>query len=362
MLLKCSADMQKGLKIKAEASEEIDRLFSWCVHTIKIDRRNCVVLMNCASRFYVVLYGLCAKDFMKFKDNIIGYLKEALVSYHISSEIIDKYLNDCGEIIIGKNNNRSDISRINQACITLKNYVNPDLDCSGDGLFKEIATSKLNGSMIYCENNNYYNPDIRFFDLLKDKYDVKLYNEKMYKLKITLDFPDFEISREIIVPSFCTFKQMHNVIQNCFNWQNYHLYEFTVEKDNEIKLLIIPKAMIREYEGMALPYETICDTEYTLEDCLEKEKKIFYCYDMGDNWVHMIELQEVIYETDSISPVCVKVTGKAPPEDCGGIEGYQDLIESVDNGDKDSISWSVSMCWFEQTEKTINCFLKRSIY
>lgn len=151
MLLKCTADMQKELNIKAETVEETDRLYSWCVHVVKVARRKCVVLMNCASKYYIVLYGLCAKDFHHLTDNVLEYIKQSMQSYHISSEMIDSYLKDCGEIVICKNNNRSDISRINQACTQLKNYADPAVDFCGDGLFKARATALLNNSMLYKE-------------------------------------------------------------------------------------------------------------------------------------------------------------------------------------------------------------------
>ena len=78
-----------------------------------------------------------------------------------------------------------------------------------------------------------------------------------------------------------------------------------------------------------------------------------YIYDMGDYWCHTIELEEVSDVTERIKPICLKVTGKAPPEDCGGIDGYRDLLESIENGDQEMIEWAKSMSWYDKTERMI---------
>ncbi len=80
--------------------------------------------------------------------------------------------------------------------------------------------------------------------MLKSKYNVPLYNIDMLRLKITLDYPDFEISREISLPVNMNFHGLHAAIQCCFNWQNYHLYEFIAYGDNGEPVLRIKS----EYE------------------------------------------------------------------------------------------------------------------
>ena len=115
MLLKCSADMQKNMNLKADKLEENDRLFSWCAHTVKVSRRNCVVLMNSASKFNIVLWGLRAKDYEKLPSLIPEYIKAAMLDAYFSPEVIEKYLTDMGEVVICKNSNRSDVTRLNKS-------------------------------------------------------------------------------------------------------------------------------------------------------------------------------------------------------------------------------------------------------
>lgn len=58
MLLTYSNDMQKAMEIKAETVKEADKSNTWYVHTLKINRRNCVIFMNTATRFFKAPLGI----------------------------------------------------------------------------------------------------------------------------------------------------------------------------------------------------------------------------------------------------------------------------------------------------------------
>lgn len=85
---------------------------------------------------------------------------------------------------------------------------------------------------------------------------------------------------------------------------------------------------------------------------------MWYIYDMGDYWQHKIKLLEVNKEYENVVPTCLKVTGKAPPEDCGGVGGYQELLQQIADGDKEMIEWAKSMKWVEQSAEEISRNLK----
>lgn len=63
------------------------------------------------------------------------------------------------------------------------------------------------------------------------------------------------------------------------------------------------------------------------------EPPISYLYDFGDDWQH-----EVIYEglvepseMDRRYPTCLDGAGACPPEDCGGVGGYEDVLVAIRN-------------------------------
>ncbi len=55
-----------------------------------------------------------------------------------------------------------------------------------------------------------------------------------------------------------------------------------------------------------------------------------YEYDFGDGWDHTIVLEKIVEVDDHQPiPVCIKGKRNCPPEDCGGVWGYEDLLEII---------------------------------
>jgi len=58
--------------------------------------------------------------------------------------------------------------------------------------------------------------------------------------------------------------------------------------------------------------------------------KLIYTYDFGDNWQHAVVLEKILpLLADLKYPVCIDGKLACPPEDCGGIPGYYELIEAL---------------------------------
>ena len=56
--------------------------------------------------------------------------------------------------------------------------------------------------------------------------------------------------------------------------------------------------------------------------------KAIYTYDFGDSWEHSIVLEKRLpIDPNTPYPVCTDGQLACPPEDCGGIPGFYDLIE-----------------------------------
>lgn len=68
------------------------------------------------------------------------------------------------------------------------------------------------------------------------------------------------------------------------------------------------------------------------EVCPKPKSKLIYEYDFGDGWQHMLEVQKIVEsETGTTYPVCLAGKGACPPEDCGGVWGYYDMLDAVKN-------------------------------
>ena len=62
------------------------------------------------------------------------------------------------------------------------------------------------------------------------------------------------------------------------------------------------------------------------EPCLK------YIYDLGDEWIHMIELENILPAEKKVTyPVCIGGKQNSPPDDCGGVHGYENMLEVLSN-------------------------------
>ena len=58
-----------------------------------------------------------------------------------------------------------------------------------------------------------------------------------------------------------------------------------------------------------------------------------YDYDFGDSWEHIVTLEKILPADASTSAkaVCLAGSHACPPEDCGGIGGYEQLLRVLRN-------------------------------
>lgn len=126
--------------------------------------------------------------------------------------------------------------------------------------------------------------------------------------------------RKIIVPANFTFLRFHQVIQSAFGWIDYHLFEFEDKKSQGSFRIAVPSEYDFDYD-----VETLDASKVKLSQILESNtRKLLYVYDFGDNWVHEINL-EAISDGKRKKAICLSAKGSCPPEDCGGIYGYEEM-------------------------------------
>jgi len=57
-------------------------------------------------------------------------------------------------------------------------------------------------------------------------------------------------------------------------------------------------------------------------------KRFGYDYDFGDNWEHIVAVEKTFAPVAGQTyPACVDGKRNCPPEDCGGVWGYAELLE-----------------------------------
>jgi Plasmid pRiA4b ORF-3-like protein len=62
----------------------------------------------------------------------------------------------------------------------------------------------------------------------------------------------------------------------------------------------------------------------------QRGAKANYTYDFGDSWEHSIRVEKVLpAKPGVVVPQCTGGELNAPPEDCGGLPGYYNLLEAI---------------------------------
>lgn len=155
-------------------------------------------------------------------------------------------------------------------------------------------------------------------------------------VRIELRDTDPLIWREVEVPTSITLKVLHDVIQAAMGWFDYHLWEFTIGKQR---------------------YGRPMDEDWGTEPCKDAAKirlrdvlkprrtTIDYLYDFGDGWEHRLTVTGVRAGVPEASyPRYVGGEKNAPPEDCGGIPGFYDMLHALPHPDHpnhaDTMEWA----------------------
>lgn len=154
--------------------------------------------------------------------------------------------------------------------------------------------------------------------------EIKGVSDDIYQPRVTLLHSRPAIWRRLLVPTRTKLSELHAILQGAFGWHECHLHQFTTADD-------------RRFTDQSMMIDSDEDLEderkATLADHLSLDQpRMLYEYDFGDGWEHGIELQEVIAPDPKIRyPRCVAGKNAGPPEDCGGVWGYADLIKIMKN-------------------------------
>lgn len=156
---------------------------------------------------------------------------------------------------------------------------------------------------------------------MKKKFD------RVYQFKITLKDIRPPIWRRILVQETYTFWDLHVAIQDSMGWLDYHLHHFEIP--DPLKKSIVEVGI--PDEDFEMGKEILPGWEVKIADYFSKENnRADYIYDYGDNWVHQVELEEILPCEKGVKyPRCIDGQRSCPPEDCGGIGGYEDFLKII---------------------------------
>ena len=145
----------------------------------------------------------------------------------------------------------------------------------------------------------------------------------VYRLDLNLLGTKPPIKRRFEVPGDMSLGDVHDVLQIIMGWENGHMHQFTARDGTRY--------------GMLPGGDSSLDEDFADESGVKlnavvakKGDRLLYEYDFGDGWEHELKVVSVSPPEQGVRyPRCVDGKLACPPEDCGGVWGYYNLLEAI---------------------------------
>ena len=151
---------------------------------------------------------------------------------------------------------------------------------------------------------------------------AKRTDANIFQIKVTLRESKPPICRRIQVWEDTRLDKLHLILQEVMGWANSHLHQFIIGGS---------------YYGEPHPdydewgAEMRDEKRVRLRQIVTGEKfKFIYEYDFGDSWEHELLVEKILPpESGVYYPRCIKGKRAGPPEDVGGVWGYQSFLAAI---------------------------------
>lgn len=149
----------------------------------------------------------------------------------------------------------------------------------------------------------------------------------VYQLKVVLRGSKPPIWRRLLATGNGSLAWLHAVLQTAMGWTNSHLHHFLTPDGRY--------SDPRYNEDMGFGDEPDQDEAKTtlMQIAPRKGARFVYEYDFGDSWEHEVTVEKILPTGSGpvTSALCLDGARACPPEDCGGIWGYANLLKILKN-------------------------------
>lgn len=142
-----------------------------------------------------------------------------------------------------------------------------------------------------------------------------------YLLKIRLADLEPAVFRLVVVPARVRLDFLHMIIQVVMGWNDVHQFAFNIDGR---WFSYTPES----------PEDGETAHDHKLDEVVAAHGRQFtYIYDLGDNWLHEITVLDTDYPhpLSAVPVVCLDGSGPCPIEDVGGVPGYTQFREAMDD-------------------------------
>ena len=152
---------------------------------------------------------------------------------------------------------------------------------------------------------------------------VKKPQEKVFLLRLTVVGCTPRIWRRLVVRESMWLIRLHDSIQVAFDWYDYQTHEFVVD---DVRL------------GNPVRKDDVAvedDRDVNLHDLdLASRDRLHYAYHFGEGWQVEVRVEKISAVEKGVAYPSVLAGERAgPPEDCGGLEAFHDMLACIKEPD-----------------------------
>ena len=172
---------------------------------------------------------------------------------------------------------------------------------------------------------------------------------RAFQMKITLRGMKPPVWRRFFVPEDMTFQTLADVLITVMGWSGSHLSAFEMPKSG-LNIMANPWSDNEDQFGDRN------GKKVKLSELLPAENKFIFVYDMGDNWEHEVVIEDVRENYPALYPAVLAYEGNCPPDDCGGVWNYMDMLEDDDEDTKEWLKEFSTVYNMEETNTELRAF------
>ncbi|MEG0355981.1 MAG: hypothetical protein RR621_10070, partial [Lachnospiraceae bacterium] len=212
--------LANAMAIKPVASnEEINPIFLWTanwINTFKCHKEDMIVMVNNATRFTVIIYGVKHNQFKNIDAKMTAAIRNTLLALNVNTEVVDEYFKQAGDVEFSTNHDRKMTSWVNRQGLDSAIIVGDIINKShNDPKYNDTFGSIVNNGIVNCgkSDEEAYYPREKMLEYLSEITKKPVYQYRAFELFVTLDLDIYKATRRIIVPAELTFSQLHEILQ-----------------------------------------------------------------------------------------------------------------------------------------------------
>ncbi|HZZ19306.1 MAG TPA: plasmid pRiA4b ORF-3 family protein [Opitutaceae bacterium] len=140
--------------------------------------------------------------------------------------------------------------------------------------------------------------------------------QRVLCLRLSVEGTHPKVWRRILVRETMWLSRLHDTIQVAFDWFDYQTHTFALD---DLKFGNPVKRDELNVED---------DRDVTLADLnLANRDRMIYEYHIGEGWKVDVRVEKAIPPgKGAVYPLCIAGERAGPPEDCGGLEAFHDML------------------------------------